>query len=168
MSLGWKYITTCKYLHRFTEANRQLNSPCELGEASSKVDYHASGLIGENLPLVTWSRAGSCASAHFPAGWISHVVTYNIYSDHPSSLPHFKVHVKPNNLSNLLDPQHTYSSMPAPVQVTKASELHTNTGQTDGMIRQGAIIDQSDNLSVSGPSPLPIPQNVTLGSDLQS
>ena len=40
--------------------------------------------------------------------------------------------------------------MAAPVQITKASELHTNTGQTEGMIRQGAIIDKSDTLSASG------------------
>lgn len=43
--------------------------------------------------------------------------------------------------------------MAAPVQVIKATELHTNTGQTEGMIRQGAIIDMSDNLNASGPSP---------------
>ncbi|KAL9137505.1 MAG: hypothetical protein Q9175_001275 [Cornicularia normoerica] len=39
--------------------------------------------------------------------------------------------------------------MAAPVQVTKASELHTNTAQTEGMIRSGAIIDKSDNLCAS-------------------
>ncbi|KAF6231946.1 hypothetical protein HO173_009783 [Letharia columbiana] len=39
--------------------------------------------------------------------------------------------------------------MAAPVQVTKASELHTNTGQTEGMVRQGAIIDKSDSISAS-------------------
>ena len=43
--------------------------------------------------------------------------------------------------------------MAAPVQVTKASELDTNTGQTEGMIRQGAITDKSDNLSASGRFP---------------
>ena len=45
----------------------------------------------------------------------------------------------------------TSSNLAAPVHVTKASELHTNTGQTEGMVRQGAIIDKSDNLSASGP-----------------
>jgi len=34
-----------------------------------------------------------------------------------------------------------------PVHVTKASELKTSTGQTEGMIRQGAIIDLSPNLN---------------------
>lgn len=47
--------------------------------------------------------------------------------------------------------------MAAPVQVTKAAELHTNTGQTEGMIRQGAIIDKSDNLSASGQTPREAP-----------
>ena len=65
--------------------------------------------------------------------------------------PNFKVHVKVNNLSNFLVLQHI-PNMAAPVQLTKASELQTNTGQTEGMIRQGAIIDKSDNLSASGPS----------------
>ena len=40
--------------------------------------------------------------------------------------------------------------MAAPVHVTKASELHTNTAQTEGMIRKGAIVDLSDRLSGSG------------------
>ena len=39
--------------------------------------------------------------------------------------------------------------MAAPVQVTKASEVNASTGQTEGMIRKGAIIDQSDNISAS-------------------
>ena len=39
--------------------------------------------------------------------------------------------------------------MAAPVEVTKSTELHTNTGQTEGMIRKGAIIDKSDNISAS-------------------
>ncbi|KAK4697441.1 hypothetical protein P7C71_g638, partial [Lecanoromycetidae sp. Uapishka_2] len=39
--------------------------------------------------------------------------------------------------------------MAAPVHVTKASELHTNTGQTEGMVRKGAIIDKSDSICAS-------------------
>ena len=39
--------------------------------------------------------------------------------------------------------------MAAPVEVTKASEVHTHTGQTEGMIRQGAIIDKSDKICAS-------------------
>ncbi|KAL8995011.1 MAG: hypothetical protein Q9188_006910 [Gyalolechia gomerana] len=35
------------------------------------------------------------------------------------------------------------------VQVTKASSLQTSTGQTEGMIRQGAITDQSDKICAS-------------------
>ena len=38
------------------------------------------------------------------------------------------------------------------VEVTKASSLQKSTGQTEGMIRQGAIIDQSDKLCASGKS----------------
>ncbi|KAL9605248.1 MAG: hypothetical protein Q9179_001572 [Wetmoreana sp. 5 TL-2023] len=37
----------------------------------------------------------------------------------------------------------------AQVQVTKASSVQTSTAQTQGMIRQGAIIDQSDKISAS-------------------
>lgn len=39
--------------------------------------------------------------------------------------------------------------MAAPVQVTRSTELHTNTGQSEGMIRKGAIIDKSDNINAS-------------------
>ncbi len=39
--------------------------------------------------------------------------------------------------------------MAAPVEVTKSTDLHSNTGQTEGMIRKGAIIDKSDNISAS-------------------
>ncbi|KAL2040264.1 hypothetical protein N7G274_007167 [Stereocaulon virgatum] len=39
--------------------------------------------------------------------------------------------------------------MVAPVEVTKASEVHTNTDQTKGMTRQGAIIDKSDKICAS-------------------
>ena len=39
--------------------------------------------------------------------------------------------------------------MDAPVQITKASEVNASTGQTEGMIRKGAIINQSDKLSAS-------------------
>ena len=33
--------------------------------------------------------------------------------------------------------------MAAPVQVTKASDLDDNTGQTGGMVRKGAIVDRA-------------------------
>lgn len=36
------------------------------------------------------------------------------------------------------------------VQITKASSLQSNTGQTEGMIRKGAIIDKCDNICASG------------------
>ncbi|MCJ1233271.1 hypothetical protein MMC14_001226 [Varicellaria rhodocarpa] len=39
--------------------------------------------------------------------------------------------------------------MPPPVHVTKASDIKTSTAQTQGMIRQGAIVDLSDNISAS-------------------
>lgn len=39
--------------------------------------------------------------------------------------------------------------MVAPVEVTKSTELQTNTGQTEGMVRKGAIIDKSDDISAS-------------------
>ncbi|KAL6716532.1 hypothetical protein ACLMJK_006099 [Lecanora helva] len=39
--------------------------------------------------------------------------------------------------------------MAAPVEVTRSTELQTNTGQTEGMIRKGAIIDKSDSISAS-------------------
>ena len=39
--------------------------------------------------------------------------------------------------------------MAPPVEVTKSTDLLSNTGQTDGMIRKGAIIDKSDNISAS-------------------
>ena len=40
--------------------------------------------------------------------------------------------------------------MAGAVQVTRAASLTTSTGQTEGMIRQGAIVDQSDKLCASG------------------
>lgn len=40
--------------------------------------------------------------------------------------------------------------MVAEVQVTKASDIKTSTGQTEGMIRQGAIVDKSDKVCASG------------------
>jgi hypothetical protein len=42
--------------------------------------------------------------------------------------------------------------MPSTVHVTKASELDSATGQTDGMIRKGAIIGKSDKICASGMS----------------
>lgn len=36
------------------------------------------------------------------------------------------------------------------VQVTKASSLQTSGGQTEGMMRQGAITNQSDKICASG------------------
>lgn len=39
--------------------------------------------------------------------------------------------------------------MAAPVQVTKSADLHTSTGQTEGMIRKGAIVDMSDKICAS-------------------
>ncbi len=36
--------------------------------------------------------------------------------------------------------------MPSPVHVTKSTELSSTTGQTDGMIRQGAIIGRSPSI----------------------
>ena len=39
--------------------------------------------------------------------------------------------------------------MSSSVQVTKSKDLHSNTGQTEGMIRKGAIIDKSDSISAS-------------------
>ena len=39
--------------------------------------------------------------------------------------------------------------LPRPVHVTKAADIKTSTGQTEGMIRQGAIIDISDKVCAS-------------------
>ncbi|TVY37486.1 hypothetical protein LOCC1_G006194 [Lachnellula occidentalis] len=39
--------------------------------------------------------------------------------------------------------------MPGSVQVTKSTALDEGTGQTEGMIRQGAIIDKSDKICAS-------------------
>jgi len=39
--------------------------------------------------------------------------------------------------------------MPAPVHITKASELHINEGQTEGMVRKGAIVDKCDSICAS-------------------
>ncbi|TVY21762.1 hypothetical protein LARI1_G001226 [Lachnellula arida] len=39
--------------------------------------------------------------------------------------------------------------MPSSVHVTKSTALDEGTGQTEGMIRQGAIIDKSDKICAS-------------------
>lgn len=39
--------------------------------------------------------------------------------------------------------------MPGPVQVVKSTELDAGTGQTEGMIRKGAIIGKSDKICAS-------------------
>ena len=39
--------------------------------------------------------------------------------------------------------------MAAPVEVIRSTELHDNTGQTEGMVRKGAIVDKSDRISAS-------------------
>jgi hypothetical protein len=36
-----------------------------------------------------------------------------------------------------------------PVTVTRTADLQTSGGQTDGMIRQNAIVDQADNICAS-------------------
>jgi len=40
--------------------------------------------------------------------------------------------------------------MPAPVHVTKAADIKESGGQTQGMIRQNAIVDISDKVCASG------------------
>lgn len=40
--------------------------------------------------------------------------------------------------------------MPDPVHVTRAADIKTSDGQTEGMIRQGAIVDKSDKVCASG------------------
>lgn len=40
--------------------------------------------------------------------------------------------------------------MPGQVHVTKASEIKTSGGQTEGMIRQNAIVDLADDICASG------------------
>lgn len=40
--------------------------------------------------------------------------------------------------------------VPSHVSVTKASDLDAGTGQTEGMIRKGAIINKSDKICASG------------------
>ena len=40
--------------------------------------------------------------------------------------------------------------MPAEVQRVRAADIETGTGQTEGMIRQGAIVDRSDKICASG------------------
>jgi len=47
---------------------------------------------------------------------------------------------------------------PGTVSVTRSSELQDATGQTEGMIRKGAIINKSSKLCASGASPV-FPQN---------
>lgn len=39
---------------------------------------------------------------------------------------------------------------PGKVQVVKSTELDEGTGQTDGMIRKGAVVGMSDHLCASG------------------
>jgi len=39
--------------------------------------------------------------------------------------------------------------MPSEVQVTKSTELDSGTGQTEGMIRKGAIVNKSDKICAS-------------------
>ncbi|KAG0645454.1 hypothetical protein D0Z07_8622 [Hyphodiscus hymeniophilus] len=39
--------------------------------------------------------------------------------------------------------------MPSTVHVTKSTELDTGTGQTEGMIRKGAIVGKSDKICAS-------------------
>lgn len=43
--------------------------------------------------------------------------------------------------------------MPSSVQVTKSTELDAGTGQTEGMIRKGAIVNKSDKICASGEYP---------------
>ena len=40
--------------------------------------------------------------------------------------------------------------MPSAVHITRASELDGGTGQTEGMIRKGAIVGKSDKICASG------------------
>ena len=40
--------------------------------------------------------------------------------------------------------------MPDSVHVTKAADIETSDGQTEGMIRQDAIVDKSDKVCASG------------------
>jgi hypothetical protein len=42
----------------------------------------------------------------------------------------------------------------SPVHVTKSTDLDSGTGQTEGMIRKGAIINKSDKICASGMSVL--------------
>lgn len=42
------------------------------------------------------------------------------------------------------------TTMPAEVQRVRAADIETSTGQTEGMIRQGAIVDKSDKVCASG------------------
>jgi hypothetical protein len=58
--------------------------------------------------------------------------------------------------------------MPSEVQVTKSTELDAGIGQTEGMIRKGAIVKKSEHICASGRTPfltsciLPIPRILTL------
>ena len=49
----------------------------------------------------------------------------------------------------LLSDTWAQKTMANPVEVTKSHELHTNTGQTEGMIRKGAITDRAEGISAS-------------------
>jgi hypothetical protein len=40
--------------------------------------------------------------------------------------------------------------MPGAVHVTKSTELDAGTGQTEGMVRKGAIINKSEKICASG------------------
>jgi hypothetical protein len=42
--------------------------------------------------------------------------------------------------------------MPSSIHVTKSTELDAGTGQTEGMIRKGAIANKSDKICASGGS----------------
>ena len=44
--------------------------------------------------------------------------------------------------------------MPEPVRKVAASDLETSGDQTDGMVRQGAIIGMSDKLCAPGTHPV--------------
>ncbi len=51
--------------------------------------------------------------------------------------------------SHTIHNEANFEKMAAKVEVTKASDIKTGTGQTEGMIRQGAIVDKSDKVCAS-------------------
>lgn len=145
----WVRLTCCKSLWHF-------------GTLALKcVDlYRGRGCsIGGNAPRDFTPRAVKRASAYFSVGSSScrHPFKSSIILYQRFITPTYKGRVRVNeiefSLSFILSPAGKIalipSNMAAPVQITKASELHTNTGQTEGMIRQGAIVDKSDNISAS-------------------